>query len=149
MTTVQEAIKHCEEKAKEKYAEGMLCHANPNDDLLDGCIKCAKEHEQLAEWLKELEQYRTLGTVEEIIKHRDNLEQENHEYSCIGTMEELKEAREKQVAKKPTDFCIKDVGSCRRVDLICPTCNNAIVGQPYRPNYCKHCGQALKWGEEE
>lgn len=72
--------------------------------------------------------------------------EEVEQYRALGTVEELKEAREKQVAKKPTDFCIKDVGSCRRVDLICPTCNNAIVGQPYKPNYCKHCGQALKWG---
>ena len=86
--TVQEAIKHCEEKAKEKYAEGMLCHANPNDDLLDGCIKCAKEHEQLAEWLKELEQYRALGTVEELKEAREELDR----YRDLGAIEELEEA---------------------------------------------------------
>lgn len=52
--TIDEAIAHAREVAKEKYAEGMLCHANPNDGELDGCIECAKEHEQLAEWLEEL-----------------------------------------------------------------------------------------------
>ena len=33
--TIEEAIKHCEEKA-------------------NGCSECAKEHAELAEWLKEL-----------------------------------------------------------------------------------------------
>ena len=51
--TLDEAIKHCEEKAQENYLQGMLCHANPNDEELDKCIECAKEHEQLKEWLEE------------------------------------------------------------------------------------------------
>ncbi len=48
---MDEAIKHAKEKATEKYNEAMLCHANPDDGELDGCIECAREHEQLAEWL--------------------------------------------------------------------------------------------------
>ena len=46
---MDEAIKHAKEKATEKYNEAMLCHANPDDGELDGCIECAREHEQLAE----------------------------------------------------------------------------------------------------
>ena len=38
--TLDKAIKHCEEVAKEK------------------CDKCGEEHQQLAEWLKELKKYR-------------------------------------------------------------------------------------------
>lgn len=56
--TIDEAIAHAREVAENKYKEGMLCHANPDDGLLDGCIECAKEHEQLAEWLEELKRYR-------------------------------------------------------------------------------------------
>lgn len=52
--TIDEAIAHEREVAKEKYTEAMLCHANPNDEKLDGCIECAREHEQLAEWLEKL-----------------------------------------------------------------------------------------------
>ena len=59
--TLDEAIKHAEETAQKKYTEGMLCHANPNDDLLDKCIECAKEHEQLAEWLRELKTLKYSG----------------------------------------------------------------------------------------
>ena len=42
--TLDEAIKHCEEREKEQ--------------ALNGCFACAEEHKQLAEWLKELKRYR-------------------------------------------------------------------------------------------
>ena len=38
--TLDQAIEHCEEVASKKW--------------VNGCIECASEHEQLAEWLKEL-----------------------------------------------------------------------------------------------
>ena len=52
--TIDEAIAHEREVAKEIYVEAMLYHANPNDEKLDGCIERDKYHEQLAEWLEEL-----------------------------------------------------------------------------------------------
>ena len=52
--TLDEAIEHENELAKEIYIEAMLCHANPDDEKLDGCIERGKYHEQLAEWLEEL-----------------------------------------------------------------------------------------------
>lgn len=63
--TIDEAIVHAREVAEKKYTEGMLCHANPDDGLLDGCIECAKEHEQLAEWLEELKRYRNTESAYE------------------------------------------------------------------------------------
>lgn len=63
--TLDEAIAHAREVANKKYAEGMLCHANPNDEELDRCIECAREHEQLAEWLEDLKKYRQIGTINE------------------------------------------------------------------------------------
>jgi hypothetical protein len=56
------------------------------------------------------------------------------------------EALEKKIPKKPydiieereeTDFCY--------LAFMCPSCDEAVVGQLYRPNYCKHCGQRLLW----
>lgn len=55
---LEEAIKHTKDIATNKYNEGGLCHANPDDEELDRCIKCAREHEQLAEWLEELKNLR-------------------------------------------------------------------------------------------
>ena len=62
--TLDEAIKHAEEKAEElrAKAEGhlLLGEYSVEDEYsarLD-CEECAKEHEQLAEWLRELKEAR-------------------------------------------------------------------------------------------
>ena len=56
--TIDEAIVHEKELAKEIYVEAMLCHANPDDEKLDGYIENGRYHEQVAEWLEELKSYR-------------------------------------------------------------------------------------------
>ncbi len=48
MMTINEAICHCQDRAEAD------------------CSECAKEHLQLAEWLKELKKYQEFGTVEEL-----------------------------------------------------------------------------------
>lgn len=54
--TLEEAIKHCEEKVKELREQPLKEKMNIEDIAV--CEECAEEHEQLAEWLKELKQYR-------------------------------------------------------------------------------------------
>ena len=66
--TIDEAIQHCEEVAKEqdklckRYDDASGYTRSHNEDIrttdAKKCIKCAKEHRQLAEWLKELKQLR-------------------------------------------------------------------------------------------
>ena len=71
--TLDEAIKHAEEVAKEQKELYRLCPASESDIFHcdgtndcktlkngknKGCLKCAEEHRQLAEWLKELKQLR-------------------------------------------------------------------------------------------
>ena len=73
--------------------------------------------------------------------------QEVEQYRALGTVEELKEAMEKQVAKKPIEDNTSYSG------YKCPTCNSNIY-QLRSHNICKtphciFCGQALKWGEED
>ena len=63
--TLDEAIKHCEEVAEIKEKEGSLDQESfmPLDEFLGyrvECLKCAKEHRQLAEWLRELKKYRAI-----------------------------------------------------------------------------------------
>ena len=55
MLSLDEAIQHCEEKAKEQRVE-----ANYRIPPKAECLKCAEEHEQLAAWLKELAEYQKL-----------------------------------------------------------------------------------------
>lgn len=121
---IQQAIEHARKVAGEKYTEGMLCHANPDDGELDKCIECAKEHEQFAEWLEEFQQYRVIGTVEECRK-----------------------AREKQRAKKPMNIRLLETSGVHCGT--CPICKKPVYvylkNQNHR-EYCGHCGQAIDWG---
>lgn len=45
-------------------------------------------------------------------------------------------ALEKQIPKKPVEV---------RNEIVCPTCKT-LVGSSL---YCRYCGQALDWGDEE
>ena len=69
MLSIDEAIAHAREVAEEQRELFRLCpypsqECNGADickclkNKHDGCIKCAEEHEQLAEWLEELKMYR-------------------------------------------------------------------------------------------
>ena len=66
MLSIDEAIAHARE-----VAETCECEASKYDmcDSYEREVaykegKCAREHEQLAEWLEELKAYREIGTVE-------------------------------------------------------------------------------------
>lgn len=47
--TIDEAIQHCKEQVQEQAKKG--------------CYRCAEEHQQLAEWLKELKAYRNKSEI--------------------------------------------------------------------------------------
>lgn len=96
-----------------------VCMPCEGGDLCDGecsgCViqkimneyaKSAQEHDQLAEWLEELKQYRT-----------------------IGTPEECREAVEKQTARKVTTN-----HSWTHYHFFCPVCNMEVNDMKYCPN---------------
>ena len=63
--TLDEAIEHVIEVAKEQKLRSGICTTNDNEcDKFSSCIKCAEEHEQLAEWLEELKMYKSLAPRE-------------------------------------------------------------------------------------
>ena len=64
--TIDEAIAHAREVANTQRGKSGICLQNGLEcEHFSDCLKCAKEHEQLAEWLEELKAYREIGTVEE------------------------------------------------------------------------------------
>ena len=70
MLSLDEAIKHCEEKAEElRERSDVLSETSttPKGQEISDCLECAEEHEQLAEWLKELKELRE--AMEIIKKH--------------------------------------------------------------------------------
>lgn len=116
------------------------------------------EHEKVLELaikaLKEVQQYREIGTVEQVKNQKHNLEVAYKiigNYQGIGTVEECREAREKQKSKKPKlNYRRKFLGE----DIYtCPTCGNVCLkkyaNERQNNNFCWDCGQAIDWSEEE
>lgn len=58
--TLDEAIKHAKEVADMNYNDAEKFDSNDSVEnyMKANCIKCAEEHEQLAEWLEELKSYK-------------------------------------------------------------------------------------------
>lgn len=76
---------------------------------------------------------------------------ENQEYKKLGTLEEVREAVEKQRTKKPTydgDGYAPD-GTFVWDEWICPKCGNIYEVDYDDYDYCPKCGQHIDWSEEE
>lgn len=59
--TLEDAISHAKEIAEKNYRGAEFESIDSiDDDIKANCIKCAEEHEQLAEWLEELKSYKDL-----------------------------------------------------------------------------------------
>lgn len=58
--TLDEAIKHAKEVVDMNYNDAEKFDSNDSVEnyMKANCIKCAEEHEQLAEWLEELKSYK-------------------------------------------------------------------------------------------
>ena len=64
MITLDQAIDHCKEKARELKQQAETDYFPIVEDAEKAdCLECANEHEQLAEWLKELKRYRECGCI--------------------------------------------------------------------------------------
>lgn len=67
---------------------------------------------------------------------------EIQQYREIGTVEECREAMKKQKPKKPTDYD-GDLGYFK-----CPSCGCSIMADEFSDHkYCLNCGQKLEWKE--
>ena len=76
MMPIDEAIAHAREVASEQKRRSGICVQNNSEcDKFSACLKCAEEHEQLAEWLEELkkrrnEDYGYLADIHQNIGYR-------------------------------------------------------------------------------
>lgn len=103
--------------------------------------------------LKEIQQYRAIGTVEQLKDMKQNYAEalsDWRQYRKIGTVEECREARERRRAKKPniiTGKTEKDKLAC------CPICESNLdwtydgFWRKGNPKYCFNCGQAIDWSD--
>lgn len=121
--------------------------------------------------IEEIQQYRALGTVEDFKNKINNVDtlsrmyeelndkevkeyRELKAYKDIGTVEELREAMEKQRAKKQGN--IDDSESHFRLSksgFLCCCVTNKDIRYPLIDlrdlDYCPRCGQAIDWSEED
>ena len=68
---------------------------------------------------------------------------EIQQYREIGTVKECREAVEKQKPKKP----LGGVDIAGNEYMICSYCSAIVEDGGWRADYCPDCGQAIKWDE--
>lgn len=59
--TIEQAIKHCLDVRDEMMNGHAYYGIKGEKEKQTDCLECAKEHEQLAEWLMELKEWREIG----------------------------------------------------------------------------------------
>lgn len=122
--------------------------------------------------LEEVQQYRTIGTLEELQDMKSDCFEalsDWRQYRKIGTSEECRATIKKQIPMKPIlkngeSGCFVDYedgrGECKATkwqDWVCPICG-WFVGQRYnrsqnhphdqrKCNYCNECGQKIDWSD--
>lgn len=78
------------------------------------------------------------------------------QYRAIGTVQECREAREKQMPKAPKDSLkikpvIDENGAYVDADttvyLLCPNCGELVGMDEDIDRFCRECGQAIRWNE--
>lgn len=169
-----------ENEAKEKLQAYIKCQESqePADVLeqcdkdCDNCELCYaqglyEEHKEAVQMaikaLEEIQQYRALGTPEElrVMKAYSKLSREElfevavalmgfQEYRQIGTLKECRTAMEKQTPKRP-DYEGDGYADGQLVydTWICPCCGKHYEIDYDDYDYCPNCGQRIDWGNEE
>ena len=128
--TENEAIRDLEYLIEEYSAYPPETGVNETIGSLQYCITA----------LREIQQYREIGTVEQVRNQKHNLEMAYKiisDYEAIGTVEECREAVEKQKPKKPHRNYKKFSG------LWCKCGWYLGQKQCLDIKYCPNCGQAI------
>ena len=114
--TLDEAIVHEKELAEENYMQGMLCHANPNDDELDGYIENGRYHEQVAKWLED---------YKHIKQWKSDIMEDFCRYDVNSFEELVTNTRNKAIddyMNKLCNHCMQQTNECYKLE--CPFCTD-------------------------
>lgn len=153
---IEEAIKHAEEVAKEKENIIKETYATFHEDRPlfeeeeNECKKCAEEHRQLAEWLKELKQLREQKHCEDAISRQAMLDyqeylhgkmsnEENYELwkfikALPSVVPERKKAKWKEYPHEWGD-------NWQYSDYECSICHNRTH---FDTDFCPNCGAEME-----
>lgn len=144
-------------EAQEYLLNRYLVVGSPANPPKEECEKHNAVMDMAIQALSEIQQYRAIGTVEEIkaaMKYMQIAKMHGTvgkaidacaEYETIGTIEELKALKEKAEAKKPIlnnpkidEFYVKEA-------KLCPLCHGYI--NDCSGDYCRDCGQRIDWNK--
>ena len=130
--TLDEAIKHCKEKAEELREQAGFDTDSERYRMSEkekaDCLECAKEHEQLAEWLKDYK--RLLGEKSYAMGYQDGLE------DGLQDIREQGEWLKSEVGLFKCSICGRHI------------CTNISNDNPYIDYPFCHCGAEMKGGAE-
>jgi hypothetical protein len=121
-----------------------------------GECRVAKATRVAIKALEEVQQYRAIGTPEELQDMKSNYFEalsDWRQYRKTGVLEECRTAREKQIPKRPTfDYNLSDTLSkfhCECGNVIKVSHDIGMMNNNNAPNYCSNCGCRLDWSDEE
>lgn len=138
--TENEALKYLKSSKRKSNMLEIL----PGSDIGNSIIKA----------LEEIQQYRAIGTVEELQDMKNNYFEalsDWRQYRKVGTLEECRAAVEKQTARKGIREKIKKGYNRGMHHYYCPVCyEKGDLRNKYNVGlYCSDCGQKLDWEDEE
>ena len=142
--TLEDAISHCLEVAEQKEHDSITTTGDYELDIAmkEGCIQCAADHRQLAEWLTELKELREENKV--LMQECDRLIKEKGELlSKVGDSEicQLEEYLEK--TKQPLNYfgiayelSTKAIEAFKQCQKVNPN-GELIIETPINTVHCK------------
>lgn len=106
------------------------------------CVNCDHKDEYIEELEAEVEEYRTIGTPEELQEMKKDFAEalsDWRQYRKVGTLEECQAAMEKQIPYKLSrKKLVWGVGKCK--------CGVEFLDR--QTGFCGNCGQKLDWEDE-
>lgn len=158
--TLDEAIGHAEEVAEEKEKlantyESFKDYGDPKSSITSGhekCLNCAREHRQLAKWLKELKAFKELKAYEEqdgdvVTVSRQAVLELVADY--VGQVAKGIHFSPPVTTQESTGHWIRFVENNRQHKIKCSKCGYTEPEYAtFIRNYCPNCGKRMEKTEE-
>ncbi len=151
--TLDEAIKHAEEVAKVKEREAKINRNHGGwayDNEATKCSACAKEHRQLAEWLKDYKRLREQKLCNDCISRQATVDAFNAFADEVNQDTDIHEAIE-IVLNLPSVTPAEKVGhwEWKQYDIAFPEignyhCSSCDAVGKNGDNYCPNCGAKMQ-----